>query len=322
MLHIVWTVLKILGILLAAVLGILLLLMVLVLFVPVRYQADAGLGEETRVSAKISWLLHAFGVQVRYMEGTLSVKLRLLWFLSFPLYPAKEKRAGQQKEKKKKEKRKEKSKQKEAPLCDAETAEKKERSDIPKTGETNIAAPVAVPKRESDSLTEKRPGIWERLLSVLKKLWALPGRLRRGIQGILEKVKYTFRMICVKITDIRANWKYYTDMLKKEEVKNAFSLCRRQLMRLLRHAAPRKLSGDLTIGLEDPATTGQLYGLYCASGCLHRYRIAVTPDFEQKILKGTIRLRGHVRGIHLLILGLKLLFDKNIRYLIKELRQS
>lgn len=303
MLHIVWTVLKILGILLAAVLGILLFLMVLVLFVPVRYQADAGLGEETRVSAKISWLLHAFGVQVRYMEGTLSVKLRLLWFLSFPLYPAKEKRAGQQKEKKKKEKR-------------------KERSDMPEAGETNIAAPVAVPNRESDSRTEKRPGIWERLLSVLKKLWAFPGRLRRGIQGILEKVKYTFRMICVKITDIRANWKYYTDMLKKEEVKNAFSLCRRQLMRLLRHAAPRKLSGDLTIGLEDPATTGQLYGLYCASGCLHRYRIAVTPDFEQKILKGTIRLRGHVRGIHLLILGLKLLFDKNIRYLIKELRQS
>ena len=78
MLHIVWTVLKILGILLAAVLGILLFLMVLVLFVPVRYQADAGLGEETRVSAKISWLLRVFGVQVRYMEGTLSVKLRLL----------------------------------------------------------------------------------------------------------------------------------------------------------------------------------------------------------------------------------------------------
>ena len=302
MLHIVWTVLKILGILLAAVLGILLFLMVLVLFVPVRYQADAGLGEETRVSAKISWLLHVFGVQVRYMEGTLSVKLRLLWFLSFPLYPAKEKRAGQQKEKekKKKEKRKEKSKQKEAPLSDAETAEKtekKERSDIPETGDANIAAPVAVPKRKTNSRMEKRP-------------------------GILEKLKYTFRMICVKITDIRANWKYYTDMLKKEEVKNAFSLCRRQLMGLLRHAAPRKLSGDLTIGLEDPATTGQLYGLYCALGCLHRYRIAVTPDFEQKILKGTIRLRGHVRGIHLLILGLKLLFDKNIRYLIKELRQS
>ena len=297
MLHIVWTVLKILGILLATVLGILLFLMVLVLFVPVRYQADAGLGEETRVSAKISWLLHVFGVQVRYMEGTLSVKLRLLWFLSFPLYPAKEKRAGQQKEKKKKEKRKEKSKQKEAPLSDAETAEKKERSDIPETGDANIAAPVAVPKRETNSRMEKRP-------------------------GILEKLKYTFRMICVKITDIRANWKYYTDMLKKEEVKNAFSLCRRQLMGLLRHAAPRKLSGDLTIGLEDPAMTGQLYGLYCALGCLHRYRIAVTPDFEQKILKGTIRLRGHVRGIHLLILGLKLLFDKNIRYLIKELRQS
>ncbi|MDY5649320.1 MAG: DUF2953 domain-containing protein, partial [Lachnospiraceae bacterium] len=256
-----------------------------------------GLGEETRVSAKISWLLHVFGVQVRYMEGTLSVKLRLLWFLSFPLYPAKEKRAGQQKEKKKKEKRKEKSKQKEAPLSDAETAEKKERSDIPETGDANIAAPVAVPKRKTNSRMEKRP-------------------------GILEKLKYTFRMICVKITDIRANWKYYTDMLKKEEVKNAFSLCRRQLMGLLRHAAPRKLSGDLTIGLEDPAMTGQLYGLYCALGCLHRYRIAVTPDFEQKILKGTIRLRGHVRGIHLLILGLKLLFDKNIRYLIKELRQS
>ena len=297
MLHIVWTVLKILGILLATVLGILLFLMVLVLFVPVRYQADAGLGEETRVSAKISWLLHVFGVQVRYMEGTLSVKLRLLWFLSFPLYPAKEKRAGQQKEKKKKEKRKEKSKQKEAPLSDAETAEKKERSDIQETGDANIAAPVAVPKRKTNSRMEKRP-------------------------GILEKLKYTFRMICVKITDIRANWKYYTDMLKKEEVKNAFSLCRRQLMGLLRHAAPRKLSGDLTIGLEDPAMTGQLYGLYCALGCLHRYRIAVTPDFEQKILKGTIRLRGHVRGIHLLILGLKLLFDKNIRYLIKELRQS
>ena len=150
----------------------------------------------------------------------------------------------------------------------------------------------------------------------------IPGKMICRLRSILEKLKYTFRTICVKIGNIRANWNYYVDILQKEETRNAFSLCRRQLMRLLRHVAPRKVSGEIRFGFADPAQTGQIYGLYCASSVFHRYSVRMEPDFEEKIFQGQVHLKGRIRGITVLVFGLQILFDKNIRYLIKELKQS
>ena len=69
MLHILFLILKIIGILLLIVLGIILSVLAIVLFVPVRYQLSAE--KERKIQAKVglSWLAGAIRIQTGYDEG-------------------------------------------------------------------------------------------------------------------------------------------------------------------------------------------------------------------------------------------------------------
>ena len=76
------------------------------------------------------------------------------------------------------------------------------------------------------------------------------------------------------------------------------------------------------MGLEDPASTGQIYGIYCAAMILHKNRIRMVPDFDRKIMDGHVHIKGRIRLITLVYAAIKIILDKNIRYLIKILKQK
>ena len=82
MLHILLLILKIIGIIIAVVLGILVLLVCIVLFVPVRYRADAsceGNPDTIRAAGKVTWLLHLIRADVSYSEKKLNWRIRIAW---------------------------------------------------------------------------------------------------------------------------------------------------------------------------------------------------------------------------------------------------
>ena len=121
MLHILLWMLKILGILLAALLAVLLFVFVCVLFVPVRYRiaAEGKLGGEqpVRVGVNVSWLLHIIRVSAFYPKkagtdaGTgIGIKVRILCFTVFDT--AKKKKPGKKQENKNKKIRNKKNKNK------------------------------------------------------------------------------------------------------------------------------------------------------------------------------------------------------------------
>lgn len=57
MLHILLTILRILGIILASIIGLLLFIIIVVVFVPVRYRVKASYKDKVNVNAHVSWLL-------------------------------------------------------------------------------------------------------------------------------------------------------------------------------------------------------------------------------------------------------------------------
>lgn len=77
MLHIVLVLLKIIGIILASILGLLIFLILMVLFVPVRYCLQADNLKELRAKGRISWLFRLIYIQVFYLESQLVVRLRI-----------------------------------------------------------------------------------------------------------------------------------------------------------------------------------------------------------------------------------------------------
>ena len=50
--------------------------------------------------------------------------------------------------------------------------------------------------------------------------------------------------------------------IENEENQKSFRLIKRQLMRVLRHIFPRKLSGQFTFGVEDPYLMGQILSVH------------------------------------------------------------
>lgn len=93
---------------------------------------------------------------------------------------------------------------------------------------------------------------------------------------------------------------------------------------LLRHFGPRRVRGDVSFSLGDPANTG--YVTAALSICPFSYGkdCRIIPDFEaeQLFIRGWLDIRGHVRSVHVLIAGLRLLFDKDIRRIIRKIMKK
>lgn len=81
MLHIVLMILKIIGIVLAIVLGILLLCLCVVLFIPLRYKVDAaakGDIDKLRIRGKFNWFFHILSGRFVFDEGVFVSEVKFL----------------------------------------------------------------------------------------------------------------------------------------------------------------------------------------------------------------------------------------------------
>ncbi len=138
------------------------------------------------------------------------------------------------------------------------------------------------------------------------------------IKAIIEKVKCTFQNICDTIRKIKSEYDFYKGLWDspqgKVAVKNTFG----QLGYLLKKIKPSKIEGDVIFGTGDPASTGQAIGAVAALYGFMPEKLHITPDFEEKRYEGKIHVKGKLRLIHVVIIAVKLIIDKNFRYVVKK----
>lgn len=279
-------ILKILGIVLLVLLGILLALLMIVLFVPVRYQGSGYRKEgdpvPVHVQLKVTWLLHLVRVSFIYPEEAF-LKVKVLFFQILPAKERKKKASN----KKEADGKKPKTDKKEAEHDVRDTASDQKISD-----EGNTAV--------EDGGDDRRT-----LLDFVRKLFSA-----------IRNIKYTIRKIYDKINHIIHNIRYYIKILQTESFKRAFVLCREQLLRLMKIVLPRKVSGTFTIGMEDPAATGQILSIYGILYPLIGDSITVIPDFEKPVMEGSFRFKGKITAFTLIRIAAKIYFDKDLKRVI------
>lgn len=279
-------ILKILGIVLLVFLGILLALLLIVLFVPVRYQGS-GYREEgdpvpVHVQLKVTWLLHLVRVSFIYPEEAF-LKVKILFFQILPV----------------KEKKKKASNKKEADGKKPKTDKKEVGSDVRDTASDQKISD------EGNTAVEDGGDDRRTLLDFVRKLFSA-----------IRNIKYTIRKIYDKINHIIHNIRYYIKILQTESFKRAFVLCREQLLRLMKIVLPRKVSGTFTIGMEDPAATGQILSIYGILYPLIGDSITVIPDFEKPVMEGSFRFKGKITAFTLIRIAAKIYFDKDLKRVI------
>lgn len=296
MLHILWVILKILGIVLLLLLGVILVLLLLILFLPIKYKIIGEIGEKTKMQGTISWLFHLVAISFCYEMKQLNVFLRIVGIpIKLPI-------SREEKQKKKTTKKLRKnSKKKTSEIEKEDFIEKEESGNKIENNVTIFDDEESYLRNETTKKRKKRKGIWFSLKEKIIKL-------KNTVQKFCDKIKLLFK-----------TWHEYKEIWKNEKVKLAIRSIKEQVLYLLKHCKPKKFNMYLHFGLEDPALTGQVLGGISLFYPIFHKNISVTPNFEQEILEGSILAKGGVQIFVLLKIFIRLYWNKNIKYVLSRL---
>ena len=150
--------------------------------------------------------------------------------------------------------------------------------------------------------------------------------------GRFAKIKCTILKFCDKIkhTVGHAEEKLDSILDKKERImkeledpvhRKAFSKVKKEAGKLLKRWKPKVIKGEVQFGFEDPYHTGQaLAGLSMIYPLIGGH-LLVEPDFERRILKGKVRVRGGFRMMPLVCFLWNLVWCSEIRKTYHDIRK-
>ena len=275
----IFTILKVIGIILLVVFALILTALLCVLFVPVKYRA-VGSFENTDIRAKahVSWLFHLFALHIEYADETdgyirLAFVKRKLFDVADSDYENDEKAAEASDD----------DVMDEAAKTETEDKVSENTGDEPK-----ISADENQHIKQQTKLTHK-------------KTYKKPHK--KQFKEKSEKIK----------TGIGKLKREYGD----ERNKAAFSHLKKELFIILKRICPRRLKLTMVYSTGSPDTTGILLGILACFPVGYTNRWQITPDFgsENPYAKGSFGIKGHVIVISILAATLRILFDKNCRRL-------
>ena len=136
------------------------------------------------------------------------------------------------------------------------------------------------------------------------------------------KQKYTFSSVYDKIKEVWNNISYYKERITAEENKLFFGRVKERLFKILKSIKPRVLKADLLIGTGSPDTTGYVCALYGMLSPILGRDFILTPDFEEKVLKGSFYAKGKMRIFTILRHGIMVLLDKQLKAFMKEMKRE
>lgn len=299
MLGILLTILKIIGIILLVLIGLILLAAAVILLVPIRYHGE-GAREEKILSGsvKLTWLLHMISASASLSED--GTKIRVCLF-GKTIYPKTKKPPKQSKAKK---------------MPKQEAPKKSEKSEKPKQQSDTVSKEVATiyePQKPNPELPKKeksaRPDVKSKFEAIKQKLLAVKEKFidsKAGIQKIKNKIDY---------------WK---NLLTSDPVKEAMGFLWKKAKGLLHHILPRRMTGRIHFGFEDPSKTGKTLAYFSMLYPFTKENLVIEPEFETEelILEGDIAFRGRIRLGYLVYVALSVVLNKNIRRQYKRLRQG
>lgn len=279
----IFTILKVIGIILLVVLALILTALLCVLFVPVKYRAVGSFDNtDIRAKAHASWLFHLFALHIEYADETdgyirLAFVKRKLFDDADSDYENDEKAAEASDD----------DVMDEAAKTETEDKVSENTGDEPK-----ISADENQHIKQQTKLTHQ-------------KMYKKPHKKshKKQFKDKSEKIKNCIYKLKREYSD--------------ERNKAAFSHLKKELFIILKRICPRRLKLTMVYSTGSPDTTGISLGILACFPVGYKNKWQITPDFESEnpYAKGSFDIKGHVIVISILAATLRILFDKNCRRL-------
>lgn len=343
-LPIILNILKITGIVLLSILGFVIVLLLLVLFVPVRYKVSferTGIEGDEPVEARghASWLLHIVHISMVYPAEN-NVTFRLF---GIPVWRSSD--------------RKKKNKDDEEAVLETESGDNAE-SEAESSDNTGSEAEIPASQAEEDFLNHEEDvesdGIEDSTSDSGETEFSdseddlqddeaesdehktIFGR----IGDLIHKIKYTIASLCDKINQIadgaynkavsteeklenlRRNIHYYYELLTSETFERTYEKCKKRIIKLLKSVMPRK--GDIRIeaGFDDPYTTGEVLAISSMLYPVFGRFVHVYGNFDEAIIRGGGYLKGRIFIWVIAKLGVFYLIDKDLKHMIRLFKKE
>ena len=314
MMHVILTILKIIGIILLVLLAILLTVFLLLLFVPMRYRLHVRKQKDLlEIDGRMTWLLHLIraDLTVKQMHGKAVIraagfKLKTLYFL------------------KKEEDTDSTTADSTAPnVASEETASE---SEVPKPASEETIADSTAPKAASEETiadntkSKTKPGLLGRMMNLI-------ARILNKVLGLILQIPQLPAEVYDKIDSIQDQLCRKYDALQKKadpflsiEAEHMLGKGIRYLRYLIRGYAPRKITGYIRFGTGSPDLTGELTGLLYVLLPEAGTGYDIEPDFYELVLDTDTLATGQIRAYRLIWVGIRLILDKEFRTLLRQIR--
>lgn len=320
-------ILKTILIILLVIILVLLLTIVAVLFAPIRYRLKLDYDEMLAFDIRVSWLLHILGVKIYSTNNQQNMQFTLF---GIPIWnkarseekkrlKAAKKKKAKVKAKQTKKKRTKASKTNVQDVHNESCVEKEEKAILHATSKEEYTD-NSFSKDEhikEDQIAEKA-SFFKRLKEKIILWIKCIKRFFDRILEMLKNIKYTFNQICDKIKVCIDNINYYKNLLQDRRVQKAFQKIKRWLSHFWNNIKPKKFHLNIAFGLEDPATVADILSIYSVLYPWIGRNVFVYPEYESVPVKVSLFMKGRVTVYWVAYAIWKYLFDKDIKYLWKQ----
>ncbi len=351
------TILKVVGIILAVLAGLILLAVCAVLFVGISYEARVQYSGDVTVKARVSWLWRLLYCSAVFAEKKLKFKVRVF---GIPVISSDrmEKKKAKQNASKEAEKTDgefqdgskdthteisddditdamadniEVRQLTRADLPDGSTGAHEEGKDSAGDGAWKTAKEVDALKAEADAEASKEDSrrsedggaSEEDSGKETGEGEKIP--FSEKIASLIEKLQAKLHALTGKaealIEKVRLTKDKVCGIINDEENRVFFKKVWQTLIVILKKFLPKKHRFRVRYGSDNPASTGQVTGYVAMAMAALPIHLTYTPDFEREVVEVDGYVYGKIRVISIVIPLLKIVFNKQFKKLRKQLQQ-
>ena len=313
MLHVLLLILKITGIVIACILGLVILVVTAVLFVPVRYKVNADYHDRFKAQAKVSWL-GILRLMISYDEE-LDIKAKAFFITVYNNNDENSKVSEQKKAKKKKEKKPEENIFSASDKDVEKLTEKEEKPQIKmaeavnETKEDVQNVKEAVSEDESGNIQNR---------SFFNKVKDKCFVIYTKIKEIINLVKDTVKKVSGAADKLKEKVKKAKEFVTDEDNKALFHFFVEQLKKLIKVIRPKKYRINARLGFEDPATMGKVLAYISIFYGMSGVDLSLEPVFGENIKEGSIFLKGNIRIFSVLVIALRVYRNEQFKKFISR----
>ncbi|MDO4473162.1 MAG: DUF2953 domain-containing protein [Eubacteriales bacterium] len=340
MLHILLLILKIIGFILAVILGVLVLLICVALFLPVKYHAEGDCNGIREINGliKVRWLFGLIRVHLIYKDHKAEYMLHIAW------KKISNQDSGKEKDKDEEQSEKDDSKGKDEKVDPQETCYQEdhendenpdkeiqdiqgkyqEESCLQQICEKDVET-VSQPDEEKRNVFDKEhvqadrennktddPG-FERLRESIEKI-------KCKIKSVFDNIKCTWNRLYDKIKELSDKKDIVSEFISSEIHQSALRKMKKEGIHLIKRLKPKKIELDLEYGFDDPSLTGRLLALLSMIYPFFEGNIHVLPDFQNKKMIGKCLVKGRILIWDFVYIAIKLILSKCVRQSYKDIR--